>query len=120
MAHARVRVELGPDWRLRGKARITYDWIRPPGIDFLGRRITFTDAADAKLKPVVRDVERGVTREIAKTRTEQHAAADLRQSVPTPELHHPNTPVLIPIPPQRLPHARHPQHRHPLPHHPPN
>src|SRR3546814_741073 len=42
MAHARVRVELGPDWRLRGKARITYDWIRPPGIDFLGRRITLT------------------------------------------------------------------------------
>src|SRR3546814_10671282 len=74
MAHARIRVELGPDWRLRGKARIAYGWTRAPGIDFLGRRIIFTDEADAKLKPVVRDVEREVNREIAKIRSEEHTS----------------------------------------------
>src|SRR3546814_9538674 len=50
MAHARVRIELTPDWRTRGKARITYGWTKAPGIDFLGRRIIFTDQADEKLK----------------------------------------------------------------------
>src|SRR3546814_4106852 len=73
MAHARIRVELGPDWRLRGKARIAYGWTRAPGIDFLGRRITFTDEADAKLKPVVRAVEREVNREIANIRLERRS-----------------------------------------------
>src|SRR3546814_19540277 len=97
MAHARVRVELVPDWRLRGKARITYDWIRPPGIDFLGRRITFTDEADAKLKPVVRDVEREVTREIAKIRIEQQAAAVWRQSFAPLELNRANPPVWLSV-----------------------
>src|SRR3546814_8206175 len=66
MAHARVRIELTPDWRTRGKARITYGWTKAPGIDFLGRRIIFTDQADEKLKPVVASLEREVNREIAK------------------------------------------------------
>src|SRR5690606_9367319 len=64
MAHARIRIELTPDWRTRGKARVTYGWTRAPGIDFLGKRITFTDEADEKLKPVVASVEREVAREI--------------------------------------------------------
>src|SRR3546814_16492506 len=80
MAHARVRVELGPDWRLRGKARITYDWLRTPGIDFLGRRITFTDEADAQLKPGMRDVERAGTREIGQPRNAQQTATVWRQT----------------------------------------
>src|SRR3546814_5908975 len=102
MAHARIRVELGPDWRLRGKARIAYGWTRAPGIDFLGRRITFTDEADAKLKPVVRDVEREVIREIAKIRIEQQAAAVWRQSFATLELNRANPPLWIRVTLQRI------------------
>lgn len=102
MAHARVRIELSPDWRTRGKARITYGWTSAPGIDFLGRRITFTDEADAKLKPVVRDVEGIVNREIAKIDIRKQAADVWRQSFTTLELNHQNPPVWMRVTPQRI------------------
>ncbi len=102
MAHARIRVELTPDWRLQGKARIAYGWTKPPGIVFLGRRITFTDQADAKLKPVVRDVEREVNREIARVDVKRQAADIWRRSFTTLELNRENPPVWMRLTPQRL------------------
>ncbi|HEY0598356.1 DUF4403 family protein [Sphingopyxis sp.] len=102
MAHARVRIELTPDWRTQGKARISYGWTKAPGIDFLGRRITFTDEADAKLKPVVRDVEREVNREIAKIDIRKQAADVWRQSFTALELNHENPPVWMRVTPQRI------------------
>ncbi len=102
MAHARVRIELTPDWRTQGKARISYGWTEAPGIDFLGRRITFTDQADAKLKPVVADVEREVNREIAKIDIRKQAADVWRQSFTALELNHENPPVWMRVTPQRI------------------
>ncbi|AJA07983.1 hypothetical protein SKP52_05280 [Sphingopyxis fribergensis] len=102
MAHARITVELTPDWRTQGKARITYGWTKAPGIDFLGRRITFTDEADAKLKPVVRDVEREVNREIAKIDIRKQAADVWRQSFTALELNRENPPVWMRVTPQRI------------------
>lgn len=102
MAHARVRIELTPDWRTTGKARITYGWTNAPGIDFLGKRITFTDEADAKLKPVVRDVEREVNREIAKIDIRKQAADVWRQSFTALELNRENPPVWMRVTPQRI------------------
>ena len=102
MAHARIRIELTPDWQTRGTARISYGWTKPPGIDFLGRRITFTDEADAKLKPVLRDVEREVNREIARIDIRKQAAAIWRQSFTALELNHDNPPVWMRVTPQRI------------------
>lgn len=102
MAHARVRIELTPDWRTQGKARINYGWTKAPGIDFLGKRITFTDEADAKLKPVVRDVEREVNREIAKIDIRKQAADVWRQSFTALELNRENPPVWMRVTPQRI------------------
>ena len=102
MAHARVRIDITPDWRTQGKARITYGWTRAPGIDFLGRRITFTDEADAKLKPVVREVEREVNREIAKIDIRRQAADIWRQSFTSLELNRENPPVWMRVTPQRI------------------
>ncbi|HMO76430.1 MAG TPA: DUF4403 family protein [Sphingopyxis sp.] len=102
LAHARVKIELTPDWRTRGSARITYGWTKAPGIDFLGQRITFTDEADAKLKPVVRDVEREVNREIAKLDIRKQAADVWRQSFTALELNRENPPVWMRVTPQRI------------------
>lgn len=102
MAHARIRIELTPDWRTRGKARITYGWTNAPGIDFLGKRITFTDEADAKLKPVIAGVEREVTREIAKLDIRKQAADVWRQSFTSLELNRENPPVWMRVTPQRI------------------
>lgn len=102
MAHARVRIDLTSDWRMQGKARITYGWTRAPGIDFLGRRITFTDEADAKLKPVVASVEREVNREVAKIDIRKQAADIWRQAFTSLELNRENPPVWMRVTPQRI------------------
>ncbi|HET6523851.1 DUF4403 family protein [Sphingopyxis sp.] len=102
MAHARVRIDLTPDWRMQGKARITYGWTKAPGIDFLGRRIIFTDEADAKLKPVVASVEREVNREVAKIDIRKQAAEIWRQTFTSLELNRENPPVWMRVTPQRI------------------
>lgn len=102
MAHARIRVDMASDWRLQGKARITYGWTKAPGIDFLGKRITFTDEADAKLKPVIASVEREVNREIGKINLRAQAADIWRQSFAVIELNHDNPPVWMRVTPQRI------------------
>lgn len=102
MAHARVKIDITPDWRTRGTARINYGWTKAPGIDFLGKRITFTDEADAKLKPVVRDVEREVNREIARIDIRQQASEVWRQSFTALELNRDKPPVWMRVTPQRI------------------
>ncbi|WP_439568546.1 DUF4403 family protein [Sphingopyxis sp.] len=102
LAHARVKVDITPDWRTRVRARISYGWTRAPGIDFLGKRITFTDEADAKLKPVVRDVEREVNREIARIDIRKQAADVWRQSFTALELNRDKPPVWMRVTPQRI------------------
>ncbi|WP_227339924.1 DUF4403 family protein [Sphingopyxis sp. P8] len=102
LAHARIRVELLSDWRTRGTARITYGWTKAPGIDFLGHRITFTEEADAKLRPVVRNVEREVNREIAKIDMRAQAADIWRQSFTTLSLNRENPPVWMRVTPKRI------------------
>jgi len=62
----RLRLDLKPDWTLASNTAITYDWTKEPGIDFLGKRITFTSKADDKLAAVRKDVGRIITRELAK------------------------------------------------------
>ncbi|MDZ3833407.1 MAG: DUF4403 family protein [Sphingopyxis sp.] len=107
MAHTRIRIDLDPDWRLRGKARISYGWTRPPGIDFLGQRITFTDEANEKLAPVVRDIERETNREIAKIPVRNEAADIWRQSFTTLSLNRDNPPVWMRVTPRRILYGGH-------------
>lgn len=63
---ARVRIGLDPDWRLRGRVAIDYDWKEPPGIDFLGRRIRFVERTDRALAGVIARLERDLQRELAR------------------------------------------------------
>lgn len=102
LAHARIRIDLGPDWRMQGKARISYDWTKPPGIDFLGKRITFTDEADAKLAPVVRDIERAANREVGRINLRNQAADIWRQAFTSIELNERNPPVWMRVTPRRI------------------
>ncbi|WP_432767941.1 MAG: DUF4403 family protein [Sphingopyxis sp.] len=102
MANARVRIDVTPDWQTRGTARISYGWTKAPGIDFLGKRITFTDEADAKLKPVIRDVEREVNREIARIDIRRQASEVWRQSFTALELNRDKPPVWMRVTPQRI------------------
>lgn len=65
LVRARVRLALAPDWSPRATVKLDYDWTTPPGIDFLGQRITFTDEADRKLKPIMRDLEANLPKHLS-------------------------------------------------------
>ncbi|WP_246352399.1 DUF4403 family protein [Sphingomonas xinjiangensis] len=102
MAHARIRLALQNDWSVRATVRLAYDWTDAPGIDFLGQRITFTDQADARLQPIVRDLERTLPREVAKLDIRARVADAWAQSFTSLQLNADNPPVWMRITPQRL------------------
>lgn len=61
-----VRLNVSPQWNLSGKADLSYDWKSPPTMVVLGQHVTFTDQVDAKLRPVVANLERTLPRELQK------------------------------------------------------
>ncbi|MCM8729544.1 DUF4403 family protein [Hephaestia sp. GCM10023244] len=105
MAHARITLDLTPDWQPRATVALSYDWTRPPGIDFLGQRITFTDQADAKLRPVVRDLERSLPRELARLDVRSKLDSLWRQAFTSIDLNAENPPVWARITPRALSYA---------------
>ncbi len=102
MVHARIRLSMTDNWQPRATVRLAYSWTKAPGIDFLGRRITFTDKADEKLAPVVRELERKLPQEIAKLNIRAKVADAWRQSFTSLELNAENPPVWMRITPQKL------------------
>ncbi|MEP9358239.1 DUF4403 family protein [Sphingomonas sp. KR3-1] len=102
MVHARIRLSMTDNWQPRATVRLAYSWTTAPGIDFLGKRITFTDKADEKLAPVVRDLERRLPQEIAKLNIRARVADAWRQSFTSLQLNQENPPVWMRITPQKL------------------
>src|SRR5690606_11795500 len=102
MAHARVRLNLREDWTPAATVRLAYDWTTPPGIDFLGQRISFTDQADARLSPIIRDLERTLPGEIARLNVRAKVGGAWRQSFTSLELNAEDPSVWMRVTPQRL------------------
>lgn len=102
MVHARIRLTMRDNWVPSATVRLAYAWTDPPGIDFLGKRITFTDKADEKLQPIVRELERTLPREIAKLDIRGKVAGAWRQAFTSLALNEENPPVWMRITPQRL------------------
>lgn len=102
MAHARIRLSLSPDWRARGSVDLSYGWRQPPGIDILGQRVTFTDEADAKLRPIVARLERELPRELARLDTRARVEALWRAGFATLALNARRPPVWLRLTPRKL------------------
>ena len=99
---ARIRLSLNPDWTPQGSVRLHYDWTTPPGIDFLGQRITFTDKADEHLQPIVRRLERSLPRELEKLRLRQRVEQLWQDSFRTILLNEHDPPVWMRLTPRQL------------------
>jgi hypothetical protein len=99
---ARITLDVRPDWTTRGTVRLRYNWTRAPGIDFLGQRITFTDQADEKLAPVVRNLEASVQRELNKLNLRGQAEQLWRQAFTSVLVNERNPPVWMRVTPHRL------------------
>ena len=106
LVHAVIALDIGADWVPRGTVRLSYDWKTPPGINFLGNRITFTDQADEKLRPVMRELERSVQNELARLGLKHQVAALWRRGFTSVLLNAAKPPVWLRITPQRLRYDR--------------
>lgn len=95
-----LRLDLTQDWTISSQSRIDYRWTRAPGIDFLGRRITFTSEADGELAPLKRQVERIVARELARLPVKPTAQAGWREAHQVIELNRANPAVWGRLTPQ--------------------
>lgn len=102
LAHAVIRLDIGSDWRPRGTVRLRYDWTRAPGIDFLGQRITFTEKADEKLRPIAKELERTLPAELAKVDVRRQAEGLWRHGFTSVKLNDNNPPVWMRITPQQI------------------
>lgn len=102
MAHANIRLSIRPDYTPRGVVKLSYDWTVPPGIDFLGQRITFTDKADEKLAPVIARLEQELPAKLARVNLRSQVEALWRRSFTAVELNERNPPVWMRITPQKL------------------
>ncbi|WP_370309396.1 DUF4403 family protein [Sphingobium abikonense] len=99
---ARIRLDIRPDWTPTGKIDLHYDWTTPPGIDFLGQRIRFTDEADEKLRPIVARLERDLPRELAQLNLRAKAETLWQEAFATLELNERNPPVWMRVAPKRI------------------
>lgn len=97
-----IRLDITRDWRLTGQPKIAYSWSREPGIDFLGRRVTFTGQADSELAKVRRDVERALAAELAKVPLRDAAERGWRAGHTVLELNHANPAVWARVTPERV------------------
>jgi hypothetical protein len=102
IARARVRLMLTKDWSPHATVKLDYGWTTPPGIDFLGNRIEFTDKADEKLQPMIRELERKLPAELAKLNLRAKIDEAWRQSFTTLSLNRSNPPVWMRLTPQKL------------------
>lgn len=102
MIRATARLGIAGNWEPTAKVDLDYDWTEPPGVDLLGKRITFTDKADEKLKGVIAKLERDLPRELAKLRLRQQLDGVWRQAFTTIELSKQNPPAWMLVAPRRL------------------
>ena len=102
MAHARIRLDVTPDWNLSGRIDITYDWTNQPHVDFLGKRIDLTDKADEKLAPVIARLERTLPAELEELHLRRTVQQAWRSGFTTLELNERNPPVWMQVRPVEL------------------
>lgn len=102
IVHADIRLAVRPDWTPTATAAIDYDWKDAPGVTLLGKRITFTDKADDKLKGVVAQLQRDLPRQLARLDLRGKVAAAWRQGFTSIVLNRDNPPVWLRIAPQQV------------------
>lgn len=102
IVHATARLSIAGDWRPTARVSIDYDWATPPGIDFLGRRISFAEKADQRLQPIVARLEQTLPRELAKLRLRDRLADVWRHGFLVLSLSRDNPPAWMRVSPRKL------------------
>jgi hypothetical protein len=90
------------DWQPSAKAAIDYRWTRKPGIDFLGKRITFAGRADPELQKLLRRLEASIPKHIAKLHPRDKLANAWSKGFTSIKLNDHNPPVWLRLTPEQL------------------
>jgi len=97
-----MTIDLTRDWRLTSDVALDYAWSKEPGIDFLGRRITFTKEADAALGPLRARAAAALERSLRRLALRKAAERGWRAAHAVLELNRKNPAVWGRIVPQRF------------------
>jgi len=99
---ADIILDLDPRWQPRAQISIDYDWTEKPGIELLGRRLTFATKADRALEPMIRRLEGALPAEIGKFHSRTLLERAWKEGFLTTSLNKENPPVWMRITPEAL------------------
>lgn len=99
---ARIRLDMGRDWQPLARVEIDHDWREPPGIDFLGKRISLASKADPALRQVFADIERRVRADVARLPLKRAIEQGWQAGFTVIELNRRNPPAFMRVAPERL------------------
>jgi hypothetical protein len=99
---ARIALDLAPDWSPRAKVDLGYRWTAPPHIAFLGQSIDVSEPAEARLKGVLRQLERTLPGELTKLHVREQVERSWNAAFTSLQLNRSNPPVWMRISPQAL------------------
>ena len=100
--NATARLSMNGNWQPGAKINIDYSWKEAPGVNFLGKRITFVEKADERLKPVIAKLEQTLPRELAKLRLREQLDSVWKKGFTVISLNRENPPAWMRITPQHV------------------
>ncbi len=103
-AEVRATIALGlrRDWQPTARVDIDYNWTQKPGIDILGKRITFAGKADPKLQKVISGLEAELPNHLVQLGLPKLIAGAWEKGFTSVSLNRQNPEVWMRITPQRL------------------
>ena len=99
---ANVRLGVSGDWQPGAKITIDYDWTQKPGIELLGKRITFAGKADPQLAKLIARLEAEIPRNLARLHARDQLATAWAKGFTVVQLNARNPPVWLRITPRQL------------------
>jgi len=97
-----VRVDIRRDWSPDVQIDLRYNWSRPPGVDFLGQRITFMQEADQRLRPIMTRIEREIERELERVNLRAQVEELWEQAFTVKSLNRENPPAWLYLQPLKV------------------
>lgn len=102
MVTATIKLDSIGNWQPKPSVRIDYRWTNKPGVDFLGKRITFADKADPALSKLISRLETELPREIGKLHPQEKLAGAWSKAFTSLSINRENPPVWLRLTPQEL------------------
>jgi hypothetical protein len=98
----RVRLDVGQNWQPLARVEIDHDWREPPGIDFMGKRISFASKADPALQKAFADIERRIRADVAKMPMKARVNEGWKAGFTVIELNRLKPPAFMRVTPRRV------------------